>query len=150
MPQTVPLPLYTSAGLTTSVTAYTSGDQLGTEQTLSPGRLANGQLYLTGALLIDRAAVLGATDVYIYSAATTPATDNNAASWSDGDAANTLAVLNLTQVNSSALNKTVTWYGRMPFTYTGTQLFVDLVTRTGNSFFTAVGDITLQLWVEIP
>ncbi len=152
MPQLVQLPTYTSGGLTTSVTAYTSGDQLGTEQTLTIGNLvAPGQsCYLKGALLVDMAAVLGATDVFIFSSATTPAADNAANSWSDADMAKILGVLNLTQVNASALNKTVTWSGSVPIALGGAStIMIDLVTRTGNAIFAAATDITLKLWVEI-
>ena len=127
---------FTSAGLTTAVTAYTSGDQLGTEINLSFATPHTQLVVVTGIYMLDISNVIGATDFYFFNGASTPAADNAAASWSDANILKLIAVINATQVNTSGANKTVTWTGRMPFQLnSGESLLLNLVTRTGNAVF---------------
>src|SRR5437667_264578 len=75
-----------SAGLTTATTAYTSGDQLGTEITVGTMAAANaGYGAIVAIELVDYSAILGAVDVFVFGDTTTPAADNAAAAWSDAD-----------------------------------------------------------------
>lgn len=137
----------TSAGLTTATTAYIAGDQLGTEITLaSIVRAAKGTI-IQSAVLIDKAKVVGAVDAFLFSAATTPATDNLANSWSDPDMLNLLGIIHFTDVIQSANNFAV-MATNLPILIkpgSGTSVFCDLVTRTGHTFFGAVGDLQVTL-----
>lgn len=75
----------TIGGLTTATTAYSIGDQAGTETTLTAIGLANGYVLVNDITMIDYDVRIGSHELRIFNAATTPAADNAAASWSDGD-----------------------------------------------------------------
>lgn len=139
----------TSAGLTTATTAYTAGDQLGTELTLSSIVRTGKGAVIQSAALIDKANIVGAVDLFLFSAATTPAADNAANSWSDADMANCLGVLHFTDAVSSANNRVVL-ATNAPIVLkpgSGTSIFADLVTRTGHTFFGAGTDLIVALGV---
>lgn len=139
----------TSAGLTTASTAYTSGDQMGTEITLASIIRANRGAVIQSAILIDKAKVLGAVDLFLFGAATTPAADNAANAWSDADMLTTQGIIHFTDVVQSANNYAV-MATNLPMVVkpsSGTSIFADLVTRTANTFFGAVGDIVVVLGV---
>lgn len=139
----------TSAGLTTATTAYASGDQVGTEITLSSiVRTGKGGI-IQSAAAIDKAKVMGAFDLYLFNAATTPAADNAANSWSDADMLNCLGVIHFTDVITSANNYLIL-PTNLPLVLkpgSGTSIFADVVTRTANSFFGAVGDLVINLGI---
>ncbi len=142
---------WASAGLTTSVTAYTSGDMLGTQSTVDLGDVPISGATIVGGMLIDKAAVAGAVDLFIFSGTVTQAADNAANSWSDADMAKLLCVVQLTNVYTSALNKVVDTGAvmlRKPITSDTPNLYICAVTRTANSFFGAVGDLSYSLWIE--
>lgn len=150
----------TSAGLTTSVTAYTSGDVLGTEMNsqLQTGQVATRmtQGYLQGAVIIDKAGVLAATgvDLFIFNAASTPAADNAANSWADADMANCVGVLSVTTIYTSANNRVLTWASPgagegVPFRSETGKLWVVAVTRSANGFFTAINDLIYKLFIDL-
>ena len=78
----------TSSGLTTATTAYTSGDMLGAQMTLPMGKgygspRVAGQII--GVTVTDDSDVIGAIELFFFSASTTPAADNAANAWSDAD-----------------------------------------------------------------
>jgi hypothetical protein len=139
----------TSAGLTTASTSYTAGDQLGTELTLSSILRAAKGCTIQSAVLIDKAKVVGAVDLFLFSAATTPASDNAANSWSDADMANLIGVVHFTDVMQSA-NNVVVPGTNLPIVLkpgSGTSIFGDLVTRTGHGVFGATTDLIVALGV---
>lgn len=142
--------LATSAGLTTASTAYVAGDQLGTELTCS-GIVRTGKgAVIQAATLIDKAKIVGAVDLFLFSAATTPASDNGANSWSDADMANLLGVIHFTDVLTSANNIAVLATNAPVLLKpgSGTSIFGDLVTRTGHTFFGATTDLIVALGVS--
>lgn len=142
--------LGTSAGLTTASTAYTANDQLGTEITLSSIVRSNRGCILQSASLVDKSKLIGAVDAYIFSAATTPAADNAVNSWSDADMLNLLGIVHFMDVVTSNNNYAVGAVN-LPMVLkptSGTSLFLDLVTRTGHSFFGAVGDLQVTLGIS--
>lgn len=139
----------TSAGLTTATTAYTAGDQLGTEITFTSIVRTNRGGIIQQASLVDKAKVIGAVDLYLFSAATTPAADNAANAWSDADMLNLIGVIHFNDVIVSANNYAVL-ATNLPFVIkpsTG-NVFGNLVTRTGHTFFGAVGDLQVRLGVS--
>lgn len=141
----------TSAGLTTATTAYTAGDTLGTEITLSSIARANGgYATITNAVLVDKAAVVGAVDLYLFNAASSPSSNNAAANWADADMLNCLGVVHfgdIMQVSNNTLIQAV----NLPLTIKcgsgTTSIFAVLVTRTGNAVFGAVGDLVAKLQI---
>lgn len=139
----------TSAGLTTASTAYVTGDQLGTELTFASIVRSGKGSVIQSATLIDKAKIVGAVDLFLFSAATTPAADNAANAWSDGDMANLLGVLHFTDVVSSANNIAVL-ATNAPIVLkpgSGTSIFGNLVTRSGHTFFGATTDLIVALGV---
>lgn len=145
----------TSAGLTTSVTAYTSGDQVGTEFTwLLAARDSGLGLAVVSVTMIDLANVLGTCDLLLFPETVTPAADNAANAFSDADMAKCLGVVTIPTPVASANNRVATAsagvHAGLPIILapTVTTLFGHLVTRTANSFFSAVGDVILKLGVR--
>jgi hypothetical protein len=140
----------TSAGLTTATTAYTSGDVVGTEMLFDIGEAGAALGEIVGLTIIDKAAGLGACDLFLFSAPSTPAADNAPNSWADADMANLICVVPAATVYTSALNKAITWTTQeeMPYVSTTNVLYGVLVTRTANGFFGAVGDVIVKLFIE--
>lgn len=139
----------TSAGLTTATTAYVAGDQLGTEITLSNMTRTGKGCTIVSATLIDKAKVLASVDAFLFSAATTPAADNAANSWSDADMLNCLGILHFADLVQSG-NNYILQALNCPITVkpgSSTSIFCDLVTRSGHTFFGAVGDIQITLGI---
>ena len=142
--------LVDAAGLTTSATAYSSGDQLGTEITLPDVAGATaGFGIITGISLIDDGDILLSTEIYVFSDTTTEAADNAAAAWSDADAVKIVpgfplvmpAPIDVGGVRVAGLGNL--W---IPF-QSGSghdDLFVDVVTRSAHTFFTAADDVHLR------
>ena len=139
----------TAAGLTTAATAYTAGDQLGTELTFASIVRTGKGCTIQSATLIDKAKVIGAVDLFLFNAATTPASDNAANAWSDADMANCIGVLHFTDILQSA-NNYVVLGTNAPIVLkpgSGTSIFGDLVTKTGHTFFGAATDLIVNLGV---
>jgi hypothetical protein len=142
-----------SSGLTTSVTAYTSADQLGTEITLAALAGANnGFGVITGISVVDDGDVLGSFDLFLFSDSTTPAADNAAAAWSDADAVKIVPgfPINMpTPIDVGGARISAVSGLWIPF-QSGSghdDLFCDLVTRSGHTFFVAADDIHVRVSV---
>lgn len=144
----------TSSGLTTATTAYVLDDQLGVVLEWTDAvRATGGTGLIIGATLLDKANIVGGVDLYLFNQTVTPVGDNAAADFSDGDMANCLGVLAFpTPVRaktSSASNQIATVPSlAMPITAAATSLFGALVTRSGHTFFGAVGDLVVSLFIQ--
>jgi hypothetical protein len=139
-----------SAGLTTSTTAYSAGDQLGTILTVAGQARATGRTGLIhGAVLIDRAKIIGAVNLYIYRATVTLAADNAAFDVSDADQDSLVGVIALGTPRVLGSNGVTTAYNLgMPYDCAATSLFIALETVSGHTFFGAVSDLRLTLITE--
>jgi hypothetical protein len=146
----------TASGLTIATTAYTSGDMLGQEQTLTGAAASTGGRGVITEITLQNSAntvALGATELWIFPAASTPAADNAAAAWADailrGNPAPLAAIAIPAPTTIGATGQMITVGGLwLPFTTGATaNMFVNHVTRTGHTFFTAATDI--QLTFEI-
>ena len=139
----------TSAGVTTSITTYTSGDQLGTEITVATGGGASCYCVVDSITLIDYAKVLGAVDAFIFRASTTPASDNAANSWSDADMDKLIAgwYLPIGAPIASANNATISIPNLLLHARAdaSANLYLDLVTRSANAVFGAASDIRIKV-----
>lgn len=142
-----------SAGLTIATTAYTSGDVLGTEMQFNLGEVAGKQTagIIGQALITDASDGLGAVDLFLFSAVSTPAVDNAANSWADADWRKLIGIIPATVVTDSANNKAVFWMPNndgLVYALPTDILYVVPVTRTGNAIFGAATDMEVTLWVR--
>lgn len=139
----------TSAGLTTGATAYTAGDQLGTEMTFaSMSRTAKGSV-INSAILIDKSSKIASVDLFLFESTVTPASDNAANAWSDADMLKLIGVIHFTDALTSA-NNTVLQATNLPIVIKPavTSIFAHMVTRTANAAsFGAATDIQARLGV---
>lgn len=139
-----------SGGLSTGA-AYTAGDQVGTEFTMTNcARTSGGSGYITGCVLYDKADVIGPYDVVIFDSATTPASDNAAATWTDTDVAKIVAIIPLSGSYDTGANRVAQAYNLyIPFVCDGgTSLYANLICRVGHGQFGATSDLQLILYVE--
>lgn len=140
----------TSAGVTTSITAYTSGDQVGTEVTCALSPSNNVHAVVAALTLVDYAKIVGAMELRFFRDTTTPAADNAAASWSDADEDKIVGggVVQVPAPLTDGLNGVSAvpnlWFqGR-----TGTghpNFYLDIITRSGHTFFGAASDLRIKL-----
>lgn len=146
----------TSAGLTTATTSYVLDDQLGTILSwASAVRASGGTGTITGATLLDKAAVVQAVDLYLFNQSVTLAADNAQADFSDADMDSCMGVIAFppptkakTGTTPSNTIATISGLG-MPFECSGsTTLYGALVTRSGHGFFAAAGDLKVSLFIQ--
>lgn len=147
----------TSAGLTIATTAYTAGDQVGTQFTMAgAARASGGTGTIVGCALINAhltltgAEVIGAYDVVITRSSITLAADNAAYAISDADACNVVGLIQLAGSFDIGNNRISQMFNlAIPYDCSGgTSLYASLITRTAHTFFTNVGDLQLVLYVE--
>lgn len=138
-----------SAGLTTSTTAYSVDDQLGTILDFAnTPRASGGSATIQSATLLDKAKVVGAVDLYLFDRSVTLATDNAANAFSDADMMFCLGVISFPAPPVTANNglSTVPIVG-LSVVMNATSLYGALVTRTAHTFFGAATDLVVSLLV---
>jgi hypothetical protein len=140
----------TSAGLTTATTSYTAGDQVGTQFTFAnAARVTGGSGVITGVSLVSAQDAIGPMDLIVSRSSMTLAADNAAYAISDADALNVLWLIPLQgawDIGNNRLCQAMNL--ALPYDCSGTSLFGGLITRAGHTFFGAVTDLQLTLWVE--
>lgn len=140
-----------SGGLTTATTAYTAGDQVGTQFTMaSASRVSGGTGTLHAVTLTSAADIIGAYDVVITRSSITLAADNAVYAISDTDA---LAIVSMVQLVGAfdIGNNRIAQQQNLDIQYDcngGTSLYASLICRLGHTFFAAVTDLQLTFWVE--
>jgi len=141
-----------SGGLTTSTTAYTAGDQVGTQFTM-PGcaRASGGTGTIVSVVLVSAADITGPYDVVIFRESVTLASDNAPFAISDADALKIVALVQLAGSFDIGNNRIAQAYNlAIPYDCNGgTSLYAGLITRVGHTFFAAVTDLQLILMVEL-
>lgn len=143
-----------SGGLTIATTAYTAGDQVGTEFTMAgAARYSGGTGRLVGVQLIDVNDVIGAYDVVITRAAMTGLAGNNSpwANTTDAQAVKLIDVLSLGgAVDLGGFRFARAMGLNIPYDCSGgTSLYATLITREDHAIFTAVTDLTLVFFCEL-
>jgi hypothetical protein len=141
----------TSAGLTIATTAYTAGDQVGTQLTFAnAARVSGGSGTIVGVQLISAADIIGAYDIVFTDSSVTLAADNAAYAISDADALKVVALVQLAGAFDIGNNRLAQAFNlAIPFVCSGSaSLFGGLITRAGHTFFAAVGDIQVNLYIE--
>lgn len=139
-----------SGGLTIATTAYTAGDQVGTQFTLAnAARATGGTGTIVGVVLTSAADIIGAYDVVFTRSSITLAADNAAYAISDADALNVLGIAQLPVAFDIGNNRIAQAFNlAIPYDCAATSLFASLITRVGHTFFAAVTDLQLTVFVE--
>lgn len=142
-----------SGGLTTASTAYTAGDQVGTQFTIAgAARASGGSGAIVGVTLIDAADIIGAYEVWFFDSSATPASDNAAFSISDADALKLIGPPVQLTGAWDAGGCRVAGLANLYLPYTcsgGTSLYAMLVCRVGHTFFGAVTNLQLIVQMEL-
>ena len=141
-----------SSGLTTATTAYTAGDQVGTQFTLAgAARASDGCGYITGVVLVSAADIIGAYDVVFADSSITLAADNAAFAISDADAVKLVGLVPLSGAYDIGNNRIAQAQNlRIPYQCSGgTSLYAGLITRSAHTFFGAATDLQLIVYVEL-
>jgi hypothetical protein len=140
-----------SGGLTIATTAYTAGDQVGTQFTLAnAARASGGSGMIRSVVLTSAADIIGAFDVVFMRSSITLASDNAAFAISDTDALAVVGIVQLAGALDIGNNRIAAAYNlAVPYDCSGgTSLYAALITRVGHTFFAAVTDLQLQVFVE--
>ena len=143
----------TSGGLTTTATAYTAGDQAGTQFTVAGvARASGGGGTIVGVCLISAADTIGAFDVVFTDSSITLAGDNAAYAISDADALKIVGLVQLSGAFDIGNNRIAQAFNlAIPYVCSGgTSLYAGLITRAAiaGTPFAAVTDIQLVVYVE--
>jgi hypothetical protein len=140
-----------SGGLTIATTAYTAGDQLGTQFTLAnAARASGGTGTIVGVVVTSAADIIGAIDVVFTRSSITLAADNAAYAISDTDAKAVIGIVQCAGAFDIGNNRVAQAFNlAVPYDCSGgTSLYASLITRVGHTFFAAVTDLQLQVFVE--
>lgn len=140
-----------SGGLTTASTSYSAGDQVGTQFTMAgAARSSGGTGTIVGCTLISAADITGPYDVVVAKESISLASDNAAYAISDADANKLVGIIQLVGGFDIGNNRLAqAWNLSIPYLCTGgTSLYCGLITRAAHTFFGAVTDLQLTLWVE--
>jgi len=139
-----------SGGLTTATTSYAVGDQVGTEFALAnAARATGGGGMIVGIILISAADIIGAYDVVFTDSSITLAGDNAAYAISDSDALKIIGVAQLSGALDLGNNRIAQLYSiAMPYVCAATTLYASLITRSAHTFFAAVNDLQLVVFLE--
>lgn len=142
-----------SGGLTTGATAYTVGDQVGTQFTVAGvARASGGSGTIVGVTLISAADTIGAFDVVFTDSTITLASDNAAYAISDADALKIVGISQLSGAYDIGNNRVAQAYNlAIPYVCSGgTSLYAGLITRSAIAAtpFAAATDIQLIVYVE--
>lgn len=137
--------LATASGLTTASTAYTAGDMLGSELTLANAAAVVGDGgFITSIQVEDHSKIVGALDLRFFNAASTPAADNAANSWSDANARLQVVGQPVAAPTVSALNA-IGYTGGLMLKYkcdpASSSLFLNVITLAGHTFFGGAADL---------
>jgi hypothetical protein len=139
----------TSSGLTTSVTAYSAGDQVGTQFTFAnAAETAGGYGVVLGIGMLDKADIIGAYMLWLFRDSVTPAADNAAFSVSDTDMEQLIGVIPLSGSWDAGASKWCQVLGAgVAYDCAGTSLYGLLQAASAHTFFGAATDIILTLRV---
>lgn len=134
-----------ASGLTTATTTYTAGDMLGTELTITGAAFASGGKGAITSIEVQNSSTnsTGALDMRFFNAASTPAADNAANSWSDANSRLQVVAYQVGAPVASALNSTG-YTGNLWLDYTtvsSTSLFLNVICLGAPAVFSAATDL---------
>ena len=141
----------TSTGLTIATTAYTAGDVLGNLMSWSLGSATQG--LITGAVLHDKADILGATSLYLFDRSVTIPVDNAVPTTTPSKADNLFALgaLYFPPPDDLGNNRLASLDSMAKFVKANASntIYGMLLTLTGHTFASAVGDIVIDLHLTL-
>lgn len=140
-----------STGLTTVTPAYSAGDQMGGQFTLTnAARVTGGSGYIVGVTLISDADNIGAVDVVFTDSSIPLAADNAAYLISDDDAVKIIGIVPLSGAYDIGANRVAQlWNLSIPYVCSGgTSIFAGLITRSAHGVFIAATDLQLNVYLE--
>ncbi len=142
-----------SAGLTTAATAYTAGDQLGNQFTITDAaRSSGGSGVITGVQLVSAADTIGSIDVVFFDSSVTLAANDAAFAISDADALKIVGLVPLAGAYDIGNNRICQAFNlAIPYVCSGSaNLYAGLITRYAipATPFAAATDIQLIVYVE--
>lgn len=147
----------TSAGLTTTATPYTAGDQMGTIFTVAnAGRVSGGSGYITGVQLLSQGDHIGAVDVVFLDSSATLAGDNAAFTLNtSGDLAKFIGIVQLAGAYDLGSRRVCQTFNlALPYKCPSgqTSIYAALISRSATTAatapFGAVTDLQLNVWFE--
>jgi hypothetical protein len=142
----------TSSGLTIATTAYTTGDQMGGEMTLTSMARASGGSGIIRSVIVtsDDTVTVGAFDILLFPAAASPATDNSASAFSDANIQALIGTIPVPALTASTNNAFAMVNNlNIPFNTTTTaNLFANMVARSAQVIFTTATALRLTFLVE--
>lgn len=137
-----------SSGLTTSVTAYTVGDQAGTMLSFTSAASATGGTgTILSAVLLDKGDVGTDYRLHFFRSNVTLASDNAAFAVSDADMQDWCGEVVMPSLRDLGANRASS-LGNIGLGYdtgAGTTLYVAIETRTANAVYAAATDLNLTL-----
>lgn len=139
----------TASSLTTSITAYTAGDMLGAETTVTSAAASSGGKGVITSIMVQNSSTnsTGALDLRFFNAASTPASDNAANSWSDANSRLQVVQYQIAAPVASANNSSITagnlW---LDFLTAGSaNLFLNVIALGAPAVFSAATDLQYSL-----
>ncbi len=139
--------LIASSGLGTSGGGYSVNNQMGTAFVFpNATRRAGGYGMVSTATLVDKANIIGAVDLWLFSQAVTPASDRSAVSFSDNDMQYYVGTISFPAPTNLVNNRAVSVPALgLNYQCTATSLYGYLVTLTSHTTFDAADNILIGL-----
>lgn len=139
-----------SSGLTIATTSYTAGDVLGAGwEITNAARAAGGTGRVVGAVLLDKADVVVAAELYLAAASVAFGADNAAPTISDADAEKLLpGPIGMTMQDLGGARVGLASGLGLPYVCDATSLYVYAITRVAHGVFTAATDLSLRLFLH--
>lgn len=139
--------LVTSGGLATSGGGYSVNNQMGTAFVFPDAvRKAGGYGMVSTATIVDKANIVGALDLWLFSQAVTPAADRSAVSFSDNDMQYYVGTISF-PAPTNLVNNRATSVPALGLNYncTGTSLYGYLSTLTSHTTFNEADNLLIGL-----
>jgi len=139
--------LVASSGLATSGAGYSVNNQMGSAFVF-PGasRKAGGYGMVSTATIVDKANIIGAVDIWLFSQAITPAADRSAVSFSDNDMQYYVGTVSIPAPTNLVNNRAISVPALgLNYQCTGTSLYGYLVTLTSHTTFNEADNILISL-----
>lgn len=140
-----------SSGLATSGGGYAVNNQMGGAFVFNGATRKAGSFgMISTATLLDKANIIGAVDLYLFSQAVTPASDRSAVSFSDNDMEFYVGTVSF-PAPTNLVNNRATSVPALGLTYhcSGTSLYGYLVALTSHTTFNEATNIVIGLNVYL-
>ncbi len=139
--------LVSSSGLATTGGGYSVNNQMGTAFVFSgAARKAGGHGMISTATIVDKANIIGAVDLWLFSQAITPAADRSAVSFSDNDMQYYVGTLSIPAPTNLVNNRAISVPALgLNYQCSSTSLYGYLATLTSHTTFNEADNIQIAL-----